>query len=102
MLNSIGESGHPCLTPLPFFPAPSIHHLFLFLLSDPCTGFLLVSFPSSPPLFCATRSLTSSNPPCQRPFQSPQNTHRFLDYAEGLFLSVFSELQLRLSFLYFS
>src|SRR6218665_242164 len=86
MLNSSGESGHPCLTPLPTFPgseySPSILTRICFTFLVPpffscffSTGFLLVFCLSNLFPSVSVHVVAFSIPPYQMLFHNPQSRY---------------------------
>src|SRR6218665_3002250 len=79
---SSGESGHPCLTPLPTFLGSeySPPSLFLLAFSAPCTGFLLVFCLSNLFPSVSVHVVAFSIRPYQMLFHNPQSRYIHPDH----------------------
>src|SRR6218665_1708937 len=94
MLNSSGESGHPCLTPLPTFPGSEYSPSILTRICCPMYRFpiSLLSLQSIPIRLSAC-SVAFSIRPYQMLFHNPQSRYIHPDH------SVYSSLLILLMFL---
>src|SRR6218665_3551825 len=96
MLKSIGESGHPCRTPLPITPSSEHSPSILNLTFWPMYKFplSLLSFQSTPILLSAFMSFFQST--LSKAFRNLQSIHKCFAHAVDFFPSACVVLQLHL------
>src|ERR1043165_9024107 len=100
MLNRIGDSGHPCLTPLPIVAGSENSPSILIFTLCPMYRLPINLLCLHSTLFVSVFALISSSPLCQKLFHSRRNRCIYPVHAEYFFLLLLSALLPHLLSLY--